>query len=87
MQSDLLRRLSKSCKQTARLHRLGMAAGANQEMLQLIDDLIQLTADPVSEARIGPLLIEVLNAQERGDALCVADQLEFVLLPELELKR
>ena len=83
MQLEALVRLRDSLPSVARLHRLGMAAAANQQMLQVADDLMEVTADPLYEARLGPYLGDLIHAQERGDVLCVADFLEYVLLPEL----
>lgn len=84
MPAELLERLRRSLPSTARLQRLGMQAAANQALQQVAEDLIRLTADPRVEARLGPHLAELLQAQERGDVLCMADFLEHVLLPEIE---
>ncbi len=83
MQHEVLLRLRRSLPSTARLHRMGMKAAANLQMLQVVDDLLVLTQDPNYEERLAPLLAELVGAQERGDVLCVADYLEHVLLPEL----
>ena len=84
MPVEPLQRLRLSLPRTARLQRLGMAAAANQALQEVAQDLLLCTADPLWEARLGPHLGELLEAQERGDVLCVADYLEHVLLPELK---
>ena len=66
--------------------RLGMEAQASDYFVHLIDQLWARLTDPqdaLDASAIGPFLPELLDAQERGDLIRLADGLEFKLRPLL----
>ena len=70
---------------TSHLFRLGMLAQANDSLVTIVDGLSELFSDAsfACASEIGPLLHEVVQAQERGDVIRLADLLEFELLPRV----
>ena len=73
-------------KQAASAFRVGMPARGNDAIVRLVTQLEQLLAAPGGEARAELLLPQfgrIVEAQERGDSLAVADLLEYELLPRL----
>ena len=68
----------------AAAHRLGMLAQGGEELALLVDELAPfLAARPELVASVAPLLAEIVRAQERGDAIGLADGLEHELAPRL----
>ena len=71
---------------TAHSLRLGMDAQGNEAFVRFLDALQSWLVDPVaapSAAAVSPWLGPLLEAQQRGDTLGMADLLEYRLLPHL----
>jgi hypothetical protein len=74
-------------RQAVVLFRLGMDGGGSAALATFIDGLLVSMSDPEAAAigpRALPLLKEIIAGQQRGDFLCVADILEYEVLPLLE---
>lgn len=65
--------------------RLGMQAQASAALARAVDGLLGAPDGLATSA--APILVELLRAQERGDAIGMADRLEFELVPALTRAR
>jgi len=66
--------------------RLGAEAKANEHLVTFLDEIGKAATHPsVAQALVAaaPTLQQILDAQDRGDGIGVADLLEFELLPRL----
>ena len=83
MSPEFLEGLHGTLLQSARLLRVGMDARANELVVRAVDALLEVhaTFDAELARDLGILLAEVVDAQERGDTLRVADLFEFELAP------
>jgi hypothetical protein len=76
--------LAELCCSAAAAQRLGMLAQGGAALARLVDGLAPLLArDPAAAGRIGAPVAALLAAQQRGDPLGLADELEHVLAPAL----
>ena len=77
--------LADVARAAARAYRLGMNGRASTLFVRWIDGIgAQLAACPTRAAALAPALAAALAAQERGDPIGLADQLEFELAPALD---
>lgn len=69
----------------ARMFRLGMEAEGSDCLLRIGDALEawMTTAEPDDERHVQAVLADLVAAQERGDALRIADLAEYELLPRV----
>jgi hypothetical protein len=82
--------LSENARAVVLGFRLAEDAQANASLVSLIDALASaLTRAPLlpHNARVLPVLQEILDAQMRGDTLRIADLVEYELLPVLGLAK
>jgi hypothetical protein len=70
---------------TAERFRLGQNAAGQEELARQVDRLGRILPDipPQSIAELAPVMQQTLDAQARGDAIGVADLLEYEILPKL----
>ncbi len=86
MRPDSRTQACASMRSTARLFRLSMEAQASESLVGVVDTLSALLGDPSfpDAAAIDTVLAQVVRAQQNGDAIRLADLLEFELAPLLE---
>lgn len=75
--------LAEKARETARRFRLGREAEGQSLFAGVLEGVTAIGGHPAIRA-LEPALLDMLNAQKRGDTLRLADVLEFVLAPALE---
>ncbi len=81
MRADALTHLTEA----ATFFRLGQESAGSDALLRAIEFLSLMLSSGQLDASVTGVLAELLAAQERADYLRVADLLQYVLAPQLQL--